>query len=65
MSVGWQRLRVTLLERLALLDWATREGISEEELLSRIIREAVWRECARQGEIDAKARKGEVSHDPS
>ena len=48
MSVSWQKLRVPLMERLALADLAQRWGESEEETLARIIREAVRRECARK-----------------
>ena len=47
MPVGWQKLRVPIMERLSLLDMAMRRNESEEETLARIIREAVWRECAR------------------
>ncbi|HUX23648.1 MAG TPA: hypothetical protein VMV87_03445 [Burkholderiales bacterium] len=46
--VGWQRLRVPLMERLALDDMASRRGESEEEALARLIREAVMRDLARQ-----------------
>ena len=53
MTVGWQKIRVPLLERLALLDLAERRGQTEEEALSRIIREAVKRECVKLAEADA------------
>jgi len=46
MGVTWQRLRVPLLERLALADLAQRRGQTEEEALASVIREAVMRECA-------------------
>jgi len=46
MGVTWQRLRVPLLERLALADLAQRRGQTEEETLAAVIREAVMRECA-------------------
>jgi len=53
-SMEWQKLRVPLLERLALLDLAERRGESEEETLKRIIRDAVRAECShsehRQGD---------------
>ena len=45
MSVGWQRLRVPMLERLALLDLALRRGLNEEETLARCIRDAVRKDC--------------------
>jgi len=45
-AISWQRLRVPLLERLALADLAERKGVSEEELLRQIIREALLRELA-------------------
>jgi hypothetical protein len=48
MTVGWQKLRVPLLERLALADLAQRRGESEEATLARVIREAVQRECLDQ-----------------
>jgi len=44
-GVSWQRLRVPLLERLALADMAQRRGESEEAVLARIIRDAVRAEC--------------------
>lgn len=44
-GMEWQKLRVPLLERLALLDLAERRGESEEEALKRIIRDAVRVEC--------------------
>ena len=48
MSVSWQKLRVPLLERLALLDLAERRGETEEEALARLIHEAVAAECVRE-----------------
>ena len=50
MTVGWQKLRVPLLERLALSDMAYRRGETEEEALARCIREACIRECQREGD---------------
>ena len=44
-TMEWQKLRIPLLERLALLDLAERRGESEEEALQRVIREAVRAEC--------------------
>ena len=44
-STEWQKVRIPLLERLALLDLAERRGETEEEALQRIIREAVRAEC--------------------
>jgi hypothetical protein len=46
MSVSWQKLRVPLMERLALADMAERLGKSEEDTLKLIIREAVKRDLA-------------------
>lgn len=48
MGVTWQRLRVPLLERLALADLAQRRGQTEEETLAAVIREAVMRECEKR-----------------
>ena len=47
MGADYQKVRVPLLERLALLDLAERRGQSEEETLQSIIREAVRAECLR------------------
>ena len=44
MTVGWQKIRVPLLERVVLLDLATRWGVSEEEALRRVIADAARRE---------------------
>lgn len=46
MSVSWQKLRVPLMERLALMDMAERLGKSEEDTLKLIIRDAVKRNLA-------------------
>ncbi len=46
-SVEWQKVRIPLLERLALLELAEGRGESEEETLKRIIRGAVRAECMR------------------
>jgi hypothetical protein len=46
MSVAWQKLRVPLMERLALADMAERSGKTEEEMLACIIRDAVKRKLA-------------------
>jgi len=43
----WQKVRVPLLERLALLDLAERRGETEEQALKRVIREAVRADCLR------------------
>jgi len=53
MNVSWQRVRVPLLERLALLELADTRGISEEEALSQVIREAVKREIV---ELDTQPK---------
>jgi hypothetical protein len=44
MTVNWQKLRVPLMERLALAEMAEKRGKSEEELLAELIREAVKRD---------------------
>jgi hypothetical protein len=41
MSVSWQRLRLPLLERLALAELAEKRGQSEESILAQLVREAV------------------------
>lgn len=46
-SMEWQKVRVPLLERLALLDLAERRGETEEQALKRVIREAVRADCLR------------------
>jgi len=62
MTVGLQKLRVPLLERLALADMALRRGESEEECLARIIHEAVWLECARDAsEVKSRPKEESVS----
>jgi hypothetical protein len=45
-GIEWQKLRVPLMERLALADMAGRCGKSEDELLAEIIRAAVKTELA-------------------
>lgn len=55
MTVSWQRIRIPLVERLALLDLAERRGQTEEETLSQIIREAVRRECLKSSEDHEEA----------
>ena len=62
MGVGWQKIRVPLLERLVLLDLATRWDVSEEEALRRVIADAARREvlAERPGE---PARREEVTDD--
>ena len=56
-NVGWQKLQVPLMERLALADMAERKGKRDEELLADIIREAVRRElvCKDANGAPAKA----------
>ncbi len=49
MSVNWQRIRIPLMERLALADMATRRNKSEREVLVELICEAVKRELATGG----------------
>lgn len=46
MTTGWQKLRVPLLERLALADAAARLGVSEEAALARAIRLLVYEQLA-------------------
>ncbi len=62
MSIGWQKLRVPIMERLALADMAARRDRSEEEMLVELIREGVKADLTRTpGEVAQKA--GEVSDD--
>ena len=56
MSVSWQKLRVPLMERLALADMAERRGVSEEELLAALIRDAVKRDLAEPARPTRAAR---------
>jgi hypothetical protein len=49
MSVGWQRIRLPLLERLALAELAERRGKSEEAILCKLVRDAVKAELAKEG----------------
>ena len=44
MTVGWQRIRLPLMERLALAELAERRQEPEETVLARLVREAVKRE---------------------
>jgi predicted transcriptional regulator len=50
MSVGWQKLRVPLLERLVLLEIAERTNRTKEEVLREAIRELARRELLRESE---------------
>lgn len=43
MTVGWQRLRLPLMERLALAELAEKRNQSEEEVLAQLVREEVKR----------------------
>ncbi len=61
MTIGWQKLRVPLMERLALADMALRRGQSEEELLAGLIREAVKQELTKQPDA-GQPQRVEVSH---
>jgi hypothetical protein len=62
MTVGWQKIRLPLLERLALAELAERRGESEEIVLARLVREAVREALAT--ETDAGHGAQEVgSHD--
>ena len=45
-SMTWQKLRVPVMEKLALTDMAVRHGKSEEDLLAELIREAVKRDLS-------------------
>jgi hypothetical protein len=62
MSVGWQKIRVPLLERLVLLDLATRWDVSEEEALRRVIADAARREVLAERPSEP-ARREEVTDD--
>ena len=64
MSVGWQRLRVPILERLVLLEIAERMGRTEEEVLREAIRELARRELLRQParEREEPVAREEVRH---
>ena len=50
----YQRMRVPVLERLALLALAEQRGVSEEEALVAIIRDAV-KQATRSEEREAEA----------
>jgi hypothetical protein len=50
MSVSWQRIKLPLLERLALAELAEKRGESEEAVLCTIVRDAV------KAELTADAR---------
>lgn len=41
MTVSWQKIRLPLLERLALTELAEKRGQSEESTLAQLVREAV------------------------
>ena len=68
MSVNLQKVRIPLLERLALLDMAERRGVSEEQALARLIRDAACREliapAAEYGDVTVRELdRREVSHE--
>ncbi len=44
-TVRWQRVRIPPVERLVLADIAQRRGLSDEEALKAIIREAAEKVC--------------------
>lgn len=44
MTVGWQRIRLPLMERLALAELAEKRQEPEETVLAQLVREAVKRE---------------------
>ena len=46
MTASWQKIRLPILERLAVADLADRLGKSEEDILIQLIRDAVKREIA-------------------
>jgi hypothetical protein len=62
MSIGlnWQKVRIPLMERLALADMAERRGVSEEQMLSDVIRQAVKHDLA---ETDNQANEGRAVQD--
>jgi len=62
MSVGWQKLRVPLLERLVLLEIAERTNRTEEEVLREAIRELARREVLRRPARKEQGAREEVQH---
>lgn len=64
MSVGWQKVRIPLMERLALLDLAERQEASEEAVLVALIRQAVKAELvAEQAAPTAQAPVDQAADD--
>jgi hypothetical protein len=64
MSGQFQRLRIPLVERLALLDLSERLGLSEEALLQRLIRDAILKYASSQDAPDRpkpEPQPGEVA----
>ncbi len=46
MTVGWQRIRLPLMERLALAELAEKRREPEEAVLAQLVRDAVKRELS-------------------
>lgn len=61
MTVVWQKIRLPLLERLALADLAERRGQSEEYTLAQLVREAVKAELANNASAEVELPR-EVPH---
>ncbi len=60
MGVSWQKLRVPLLERLALMELSERLNVSEEELLREAVRLLVQRALLRGQGTELREPKEEV-----
>lgn len=61
-GVNWQKIRIPIMERLALADMAARHGKSEEDMLAEVIREAVKHDlvrCSRADRESPEVRDGE------
>jgi hypothetical protein len=52
-TVRWQRVRIPPVERVVLTDIAQRRGLSDEEALKQIIREAAGCQCRQAGREEA------------
>ena len=62
MTVGWQRIRLPLMERLALAELAEKRREPEEAVLAQLVREAVKRELTAEPAPAAEPHGGTHDH---